>query len=401
MKLLVVSQYYYPEQFRINDICKELVKRGHDVTVLTGIPNYPEGKYYKGYGLTKKRNEIVDGVKIIRIPLIPRGKNAIMLMLNYISFVISGSFWARFTRKKFDKVFIYEVSPMTQAIPGIKYAKRKKIEACMYVMDLWPESIELATGINNKFILNMVGRMVDKIYKRCNIILTSSKSFIESISKRGHSKEKIMFWPQYAEEFYKPLDKNQFPIDEFDGDRFKIVFAGNIGYAQGLEIIIDTAELLKNSNVEAVFYLIGNGRAKKELQQKVEEKELQEYVKFIDKKPAVEIPKYYANADMAFITLKKNLISDQILPAKLQSYFACGIPILGCADGEIKKVIEESRAGFCVPSGDAEKLKKQIQECMELNEDEMQLMRDKAIEFHNKNYAQQLLLDKFEEKVLK
>lgn len=401
MKLLVISQYYYPEQFRINDICKELVKRGHDVTVLTGIPNYPEGKYYKGYGLTKKRNEIVDGVKIIRIPLIPRGKKPIMLMLNYISFVISGSFWARFTIKKFDKVFIYEVSPMTQAIPGIKYAKRKKIETCMYVMDLWPESIELATGLKNKMILNIIGKIVDKIYRKCNLILTSSKSFIDSISKRGHPKEKIIFWPQYAEAFYKPIDKNKFPITEFDNNKFKIVFAGNIGYAQGLDIVIDTATLLKKDDVGVVFYLIGNGRAKKELQQKVEEKELQEYVKFIDKKPAEEIPKYYANADMAFITLKKNLISDQILPAKLQSYFACGIPILGCADGEIKKVIEESEAGFCVSSGNVEKLKEKIQECMKLGEDELQLMRKKAIEFHNENYNQQVLLDKFEEEVLK
>ena len=184
MKLLVISQYYYPEQFRINDICQELVKRGHQVTVLTGIPNYPEGKFYQGYGLRKKRIEIKDGVEILRLPIIPRGKNPMMLILNYISFVISGFFWAKFTKKDFDQVFIYEVSPMTQALPGIWYGKGKKIQKDIYVMDLWPESIELATGIKNKFILKRVGKMVDYIYKNCDNILTSSKSFIDMISKK-------------------------------------------------------------------------------------------------------------------------------------------------------------------------------------------------------------------------
>lgn len=401
MRLLVISQYYYPEQFRINDICKELVKRGHQVTVLTGIPNYPEGKYYDGYGITKKRKEIKDGVEIIRLPIIPRGKNSLMLMMNYFSFVVSGFFWAMFTKKNFDKVFIYEVSPMTQALPGIWYAKRKKIDVSMYVMDLWPESIELATGMKNKTVLNLIGKVVDYIYKKCNKILTSSESFIETICKRGHDREKMMFWPQYAEAFYKPLDKESYPIPEMQEDKFKIVFAGNIGYAQGLDIVVNTAIVLKQKKCNAKFYLIGNGRAKEELKRKVEDNELQEYIKFIDKQPAEKIPEYYANADMAFITLKKDLISDQILPAKLPSYFACGIPILGSADGEIKDVIEKSGAGYCVRAGDVEALEKQIEICMQVTKEQMCKMRENSRKFYNENYEQQLLLNKFENKILR
>lgn len=399
MRILVISQYYYPEQFRINDICKELVKRGHEVTVLTGIPNYPEGKYYKGYGLTKKRKDIKDGVDIIRLPIVPRGKNSIMLILNYISFVISGFFWSKFTRKKFDKVFIYEVSPMLQALPGVWYAKRKKIDSYIYVMDLWPESIQLVTNLNNKVILKFINRIVDYIYKNCKKIFTSSESFIENIHKRGHSKNKLVFWPQYAEEFYKPLNRDNCKIKEMNTDDFKITFAGNIGYAQGLDIIISTARILKERNIKAKFYLIGNGRAKEELIKDVEENNLQDYIKFIDKQPAEKIPEYYANADMAFITLKKNLISDEILPAKLQSYFACGVPILGSADGEIKQVIEKSKAGFCVESGNAEKLAAQIEKCISLTKEELKQMQQNSREFYEKNYEKQMLLNVLEKEM--
>lgn len=399
MRILVISQYYYPEQFRINDICKELVKRGHKVTVLTGIPNYPEGKYYKGYGVTKKRKDIKDGVDIIRLPIIPRGKNSIMLILNYISFIISGFFWSKFTRKKFDKVFIYEVSPMLQALPGVWYANRKKIDSYIYVMDLWPESIQLVTNLNNKVILKFINRIVDYIYKNCKKIFTSSESFIENIHKRGHSKNKLVFWPQYAEEFYKPLDKKDYIKEEMQTKDFKIVFAGNIGYAQGLEIVIDTAKILKEKNIKVKFYLIGNGRAKEELIKDVEENNLQNYIKFIDKQPAEKIPEYYANADMAFITLKKNLISDEILPAKLQSYFACGVPILGSADGEIKQVIEKSKAGFCVESGNAEKLAEQIEKCMNLTKEELKQMQQNSREFYEKNYEKQMLLNVLEKEM--
>ena len=399
MRILVISQYYYPEQFRINDICKELVKKGHKVTVLTGIPNYPEGKFYKGYGLTKRRKDIKDGVDIIRLPIIPRSKNSITLILNYISFVISGFFWSKFTNKNFDKVFIYEVSPMLQALPGVWYAKRKKIDSYIYVMDLWPESIQLVTNFNNKTILKLINKVVDYIYKNCKKIFTSSESFIENIHKRGHSRNKLVFWPQYAEEFYKPLNRGSCRINEMNTDDFKIIFAGNIGYAQGLDIVIDTARILKERNIKVKFYLIGNGRAKEELIKNVEENNLQDYIKFIDKQPAEKIPEYYANADMAFITLKKNLISDEILPAKLQSYFACGVPILGSADGEIKQVIEKSKAGFCVESGNSEKLAEQIEKSIKLTTKELEQMKQNSIKYYEKNYKKQMLLDKLEKEM--
>ena len=397
MNLLVISQYYYPEQFRINDICKEWVKRGNKVTVVTGIPNYPEGKYYDGYGISKRRKEQVDGVDIIRLPIIPRGKNPIMLMLNYISFVISGFFFAKFTKKKFDKVFIYEVSPITQAFVGIWYAKRKKVECNLYVMDLWPESIELATGISNKVILNTIGKMTDRIYKKCDNIYTSSESFIEEIVKRGHPRKKLTFWPQYAEEFYKPVPREECHVDEISqDDYFKIVFAGNIGKAQGLDILIDVAKMIKIKKIKVKFYIIGDGRAKKELQEKVIQEKVEDNIKFIDKKPATEIPKYYGACNMAFLSLKSDRLSNQILPAKLQSYLACGIPILGCVGGEAEEIIEKSRSGFCVKC-DAEEITKTIEGIMQMDPAEFKNMRKNAIEFFKNNYEKDLLLNKMDQ----
>ncbi|MEA4822283.1 MAG: glycosyltransferase family 4 protein, partial [Erysipelotrichales bacterium] len=304
--ILVIAQYFYPEQFRINDICTEWVKRGYKVTVITGIPNYPEGKYYYGYGLFKKRKETYNGIDIIRIPLIPRGNNAIMLVLNYLSFVVSGFFWKIFTKVKADYVFIFEVSPMTQALPGVWYAKKMDIPCYLYVTDLWPENVEIVAGITNKRIINAIGVMVDYIYKRCDRIFTSSESFIQAIVERGIEKKKLEFWPQYAEDYYKPFDKSIANIPEIPKDSiFNIIFAGNIGFAQGLDILPETARILKTANTKVRFNIVGDGRFKETLKASVKEKQVTDFFNFIDKQPATRIPEFMAVNDATLICLSK------------------------------------------------------------------------------------------------
>ena len=200
--ILVVSQYFYPEQFRINDMCQEWVSRGYEVTVLTGIPNYPQGKFYGGYGWFKKRREIWNGITIIRIPITARGNGSISLVINYLSFVVSGFFWACFTRIKADYVFTFEISPMTQALIGVWYASRRKIPNYLYVQDLWPENVEIVTGIRSPIILGSISKMVDYIYKRCDAIFATSPSFVTDIRKRCPDQEsKVHYLPQYAEDF--------------------------------------------------------------------------------------------------------------------------------------------------------------------------------------------------------
>jgi glycosyltransferase involved in cell wall biosynthesis len=272
------------------------VKRGYKVTVVTGIPNYPQGQYYKEYGLFKKRKETYNGIEIIRIPLIPRGNNAIMLALNYLSFVVSGFLWKIFTKIKADYVFIFEVSPMTQALPGVWYAKKRKIPCYLYVTDLWPENVEIVAGITNKKIINAIGVMVDYIYKRCDRIFTSSESFIQAILDRGTDRNKLEFWPQYAEDYYKPMERTKVNVPEIPQDGiFNIIFAGNTGFAQGLDLLPETAKILKYSEIKVRFNIVGDGRFKDTLRAKVDDNRVVEFFNFIDKQPPTRIPEFMSS----------------------------------------------------------------------------------------------------------
>lgn len=391
--ILVVSQYFYPEQFRVNDICEQWVKDGYKVTVLTGIPNYPQGDFYDGYGMSKKRKEIWKGINIIRIPITPRKIGKIKLALNYFSFVVSGLFWSLFTKLKADVVFIYEVSPMTQALPGVWYAKRKKIPCYLYVMDLWPENVESVLGIHNKTILGSIGVLVDYIYKRCDKIFTSSESFIEKINKRGVKEEKLEFWPQYAEEFYKKYEE-KFECEIPQDGILNLTFAGNIGYAQGLDVLVKSATILKEKQEMVRFNIIGDGRYKEEFMRNVNKKGLSEYFNFINKKPATDISKYLSCSDVALITLSKSDVFAMTIPAKMQSCMACGIPIIGALDGEAQKIIKESKCGFCGDSENEEQLVKNILMFKNLSKEERNEHADNALIYYKNNYDKFMLMNK-------
>ena len=395
--ILVIAQYFYPEQFRINDICTEWVKRGYKVTVITGIPNYPQGKYYKGYGMFKKRKETYNGIEIIRIPLIARGNNAIMLALNYLSFVVSGFFWQVFTRINADYVFIFEVSPMTQALPGVWYAKKRKIPCYLYVQDLWPENVKIITGVNNKHIISAIGKMVDYIYAHCTKVFTTSKSFVKSIANRGVPAEKIEYWPQYAEDFYIPLKKTRIPEIQND-DAFNIIFAGNIGNAQGLDILPKTAVLLKDKTINRKirFNIVGDGRYKGTLDELVNSNKVLDMFNFIPKQPATRIPEFMAASDAAFLCLTNSPLFAMTIPAKLQSYMACGIPVIASADGETDQIVTESKAGVCSPAGDAQKLADVIIELSSKSHDELNQMGTRARQYYDINFNKQELLNRMD-----
>mgnify|MGYP000859429246 FL=1 len=394
--ILVISQYFYPEQFRINDICAEWVKRGNKVTVITGIPNYPQGKYYKGYGICKRRKESYKGINIIRIPVIPRGHNALMLVLNYLSFVVTGFLWKLFTKINADYVFIFEVSPMTQALPGVWYARKKKIPCYLYVTDLWPENVEIVAGIKSKGILKAIGSMVDYIYKRCNRIFTSSKSFIASINKRGVDIGKLEFWPQYAEEFYKPVKRGTVQVPEIKEDGFNIVFAGNIGVAQGLEVLPKAANILKKEKVNVRFNIVGDGRFKDTLIDLVYKHNLSEMFNFISRQPAIRIPEFMSVCDAALICLSRSKVFSMTLPAKMQSCLACGIPIIVSADGEVQDVIREAKAGTYSNAGNAEMLALKIKNFVSKSDDELKRMANNAYQYSKQNYDKESLLSRMD-----
>jgi glycosyltransferase involved in cell wall biosynthesis len=395
--ILVIAQYFYPEQFRINDICTEWVKRGYKVTVITGIPNYPQGKYYKGYGIFKKRKETYNGIEIIRLPLIPRGNNAIMLALNYLSFVVSGFLWELFTQIKADYVFIFEVSPMTQALPGVWYAKKRKIPCYLYVQDLWPENVEIITGITNKKIIGAIGKMVDYIYARCTKIFTTSNSFVKSIANRGVPVEKIEYWPQYAEDFYLPIEKMKIQ-ENLGNNTFNIIFAGNIGNAQGLDILPKTAVLLKEKDLkrEIKFNIVGDGRYKETLIELANSNNVSDMFNFIPKQPATRVPELMVDNDAAFICLTKSSLFAMTIPAKLQSYLACGIPIIASADGETEQIINVADAGVCSPAGDAHKLADMIIELSSKSHEQLNQLGINARNYYDRNFNKKELLNKMD-----
>lgn len=386
--ILVLSQYFYPEPFRINDMCAEWVKRGYKVTVLTGIPNYPYGKFYEGYGYTKKRKEHWNGMDIIRIPLIPRGKSSVGMVCNYLSFVVSGFFWQLFTNIKADYVFMFEVSPMTQALVGVWYAKRRKIPCYLYVQDLWPENVEIVTGIHNKLVLGPIGKMVDYIYKNCNKIFATSESFVKEIVKRGIEEEKVEFWPQYAEEFYQP-----YPKEKVHKDEFVIAFTGNIGYAQGLDILPEVATILKDQGCQVLFKIIGDGRYKEEFIREIASRDVEEMFEVVGRQPAEDIPHLLAECDAAFLSFMDNPLFAKTIPAKLQSYMACEMPIIASVTGESRKIIENSECGVCCTIGDVNALANIIVQVMEMGTVELNLMAKKAKEFCEMHFNKTKLMD--------
>ena len=391
--ILLVTQYFAPEQFRVNDICSEWVRRGYKVTVLTGKPNYPQGKYYSGYGFFKKRREKIYGAEVIRLPLIPRGKTPLMLALNYVSFVLSGLFWKIFTRLQADEVFIYQTSPIMQAYPGIWFAKKRKIPCNLYVLDLWPESFSDITGIRCKWVLKSLEYMVRSVYRRCDRIFMSSEGFADSIISHGGDKGKLVYWPQYAEEFYRPVPPEQADVSDLpDDSRFKVLFAGNIGQAQGLSVLPKTATLLRQNSYRILFCLIGDGSYRETLQQQVQKNGLDADFVFLGRRPAEEIPKYMAKCDASLVSLSKSDIFAQTLPAKVQSSMACGKPIVACADGETQRVVCEAQAGVGADAEDAEQLAQQLMRLIAAPEEERRKTGENARRYFEQHFAKEKLM---------
>ena len=394
--ILVVSQYFYPETFRINDMCLEWVKRKYKVTVVTGIPNYPMGKTFKGYGITKKRHEVWNGIEIYRIPLIPRGSGSLGMIANYLSFMVSGMLAGKMKNIKADLVFSFEVSPMTQVMTGISFAKKLHVPHYLYVQDLWPENVITVTGIRNPLIIKPIDKMVDYIYKNSDEIFATSPSFVEAICNRkvAVNREKVHYWPQYAEEFYKPIDKSiakeaaaayGIPND----DSFKIIFTGNVGTAQGIDILPQTAELLKNENIK--FVIIGDGRYLEKLVSDIKSRQLEKMFIFVARQPAEKIPVLLSACDVAFISFADDELWKMTIPAKLQSYMACGMPIIAVADGETKRIIEEAKCGWVCKMGDSRGLKKTIHEVMKID---LQEMMKHSLCYYNNNYKKEKEISK-------
>lgn len=390
-KILVICQYYKPEPFRIADICEEMVRRGHEVQVVTGYPNYPEGVLYEGYGKGKHIDEVINGVKVHRCYTIPRQTGTVKRMMNYYSYAASSIKYV-LSRKcvasdgtSFDVVFCNQLSPVMMAYAAIVYKKTHKIPAVMYCLDLWPESL-IAGGIARKSVIYKYYHHVSKrIYRQMDKILITSRMFSNYLRDEfGIKKEDIEYLPQYAEGIFE-----QIPPRVEDGT-FNFMFAGNIGTVQSVETVIKTAEILKDEPVK--FHIVGGGTDLERLQKMGED---MENVIFYGRRPIEEMPEFYAKADAMLITLAADPILSLTLPGKVQSYMAVGKPIIGAIDGETKTVIEEAQCGFCGKAEDADELAENIRKF--IKNPNRDLMRKNARAYYEKHFEQKKFMDGLEQ----
>lgn len=361
MKILLVTQYFYPENFKSNDIAFELAKKGMEVDVLCGIPNYPKGKYYKGYSIFKRRVETINEVRVYRAFQFPRGKGGIRLFLNYISFVFSGSLWALFLAmaKRYDCVIVHEPSPVTQGLPAILLCKIKRIPLYFWVLDLWPDALKSGGGITSERILSLVDRLVRFTYRQCTKILISSKGFRNAICAKGDFDDKIEYFPNWSEDIF--VHSNELKIPRLP-DGFKIILAGNLGRSQNLESVMRAA-LLTQSDKRIKWILIGDGSKKEWLDHFIAEHGLSDTVFVLGRFPLESMPSFYRQADAMLLTLRSDFSHLKlVVPARLQSYMAAGRPVLAMIEGGGAEIISESGCGFAVGATDAEALVRVIYE---------------------------------------
>jgi glycosyltransferase involved in cell wall biosynthesis len=395
MKILFVSQYFYPETFKGNDLVFDFVKRGHEVTVLTAKPNYPSGNFFEGYSFFNKREEIIQGAKVIRTPIYPRknGKG-IHLILNYLSFVFFSYFTCMFRVKgKFDVVFVQQLSPVTMALPGLWLKKRYKASLYLWVLDLWPESILAASNFKNGKIVQFIHRLVKYIYNNSDVILISSKYFKESIIEKLIDKNKeIIYFPNWAEDvFIQALQKNISIPDLPYG--FNIMFAGNVGESQDFETILKTAELTKNESVN--WIIVGDGRKMDWVKSEIKNKKLSN-IHLLGRHDIDTMPYFFSKADAMLVSLKDEPVFALTVPAKIQAYMASGKIILGTLNGEGNKLINESKCGFAVSAGDYISLGEKALELKKITVERKQEMENNSKLYYEKNFSKVMLFDKLE-----
>ena len=351
MKILIVSQYYYPEQFQINEIAPELVRRGHLVTVLCGLPNYPKGEIFPGYTDNSKLLETVDGVKVIRVKNKPRGHNPLSLIRNYISFVREANKRLKHIGTDYDVVLGYQLSPVTSMLPALKYSKDNGIPSMLYVLDIWPASAESHLPIKRGLIFKWLSKISRHIYNSTDYILVSSRPFIQYLNRVNNVPlDKIGYLPQHADASMLNSD-----LDKKGGHTVDFLFAGNLGAGATLEVIIKAAVLIGNRDDYRVHF-VGDGSQRIKLEQLVKDAGLGDRIIFHGNHKRSDMPNFYKSADALLITLRGNNEVGDTMPGKLQMYMTTGKPIFGAINGAAKEVIEEARCGRCVTAGDADGL---------------------------------------------
>jgi len=395
VRILVVTQYFWPENFRINDLVSEFCGLDHEVTILTGYPNYPSGEVFPAFSSNPTAYANFEGANVVRVPIIPRRKGLQRLILNYASFVISATILGAFHLRgqKFDVIFVFEPSPITVGLPAIFLKFIKQAPLAFWVLDLWPETLEAIGVLRSRYILRVIGRLVTFIYKRCDLILSQSKSFIPQIRRYCQKEARIEYFPSWSDIKFDLKKVDLAKEVTLVKEAFNIMFAGNIGEAQDFPSILDAAEVLK-CDKRIRWLIVGEGRAMDWVKSEVIKRGLEEYFLMLGSYPADRMPSFYKHADAMLLSLKAESIFAMTIPGKLQSYLASGIPVLAMLNGEGAEIIRRSGAGITSPAGNGPALAAAIIKMVNMDAESRMKMGNAGLAISEEEFSREILISK-------
>jgi glycosyltransferase involved in cell wall biosynthesis len=402
MNILIVTQYFWPENFPINSLTSGLIEKGHKITVLTGIPNYPSGRFFMGYGIFRNLRQNYKGARVIRVPLVPRGKGGVMsLILNYLSFAFFASVLAPFVcRGRYDVIFVYEPSPITVGLPAVVLKKIKSARILFWVQDLWPESLAATGVVNFSPVLAVIKLMVRFIYHECSLILVQSRAFIPFIQSFGIARERILYFPNSAEDFYCPIELSEDSVDrKLLPPGFIVMFAGNIGVSQDFPTIISAAERLKGHS-DIHWVIIGGGRMRQWAEDEIAVRNLRRNFIFLGMHPPEMMPRYFSLADVLLVSLKDEEIFKHTIPSKIQSYLACAKPVIAALNGEAAKIIDESGGGISCSAENAQALADAVLRLYRMTHAERRVMGLNGRRYFERNFEKTKLLNEFNQMLI-
>lgn len=397
MKILVVCQHYWPENFRINDIVDGFIERGHEVDVLCGQPNYPAGEFFEGYDSHSVKEEKHGKVNVYRTFEIKRGSNSnIRIFLNYITFPIASLFQiGKWKKKEYDRVFIYQLSPVMMGVAGQKLANKKHIPCIMYILDIWPQNLYSVINFKNKLIRKMLYKEAMWNYRQPDRLITVSdkmkRYFMEKLNRND---EQVTFIPQCPEKLYEQRIEDEELKKRF-GNNFNIVYTGNISPAQDVETIVDAAKKCADAGMKDVrFIIVGDGMSRKDFEELVKNKGLEKHFCFEGFHPMEDIPKYTQIADALLGTLKSEGLEDFSIPAKVMSYLAAGRPLLLAMEGEPESIVKEANCGFSSEPGDAEALFENICRLYKMTKSERDILGENAFRYQQEHFERNKNIDR-------
>ncbi len=390
MRILVVCQHYFPEPFRVHDICEALAARGHEVQVVTGYPNYPEGILYDGYDNGEHKDEVINGVKVHRCYTIPRKTGVLFRVLNYYSYAVSSVKYIKSLRsvsrddKPYDIVLCNQLSPIMMANAAVAYKKIFKVPALMYCLDLWPESLHAGGISKNSIVYKYYHGVSKKIYRKMDKIFVSSCMFSDYLNREfGISEDVIEYLPQYAEDLFQECEPKE------DTGVFDFTFAGNIGAAQSVDTILKAARMLKDEPVK--FHIVGSGSDYEALKHEAEDSD---NIVFYGRRPLDEMMSFYEKTDAMLVTMKDDPVLSYTLPGKVQSYMAAGKPIIGAIGGETMRVISNAKCGYCGEPENAEELASNIRRF--ISSEDRKLMGKRSRKYYEDNFDKETFIDRLE-----